>query len=267
MKHYEINYDKSAGILLLGGNKRISASDVKSAVLLKSGLIQREGMDIDDSTACPLLCLTLSDSAKLGLLQKRSEIYPVKVPGKEKRAKNISGESIGAPGQGFIPDEALKTFLAEKAPDASSYTDESGAPVISGAIVEAKASCNNYIKAATTGINPYGRIGQVTPVVDVKWVIPSETLNIRYLGTTSKMHKSKYYAEHSEIEFKVSDADHTRVVFLKRRLSEMVSVDFEIRAIERDENASGLWQVHLEYQTRDYAEGAAWANAVLGNRA
>ena len=141
--------------------------------------------------------------------------------------------------------------------------------MISGAIIEAKVACSNYVKAATTGINPYGRVGQVTPVIDVGWDAASddahapETLKIRYIGTTSKMLKSKYFSVHSEFDFKVSEADHTRVVFLKRKVAQMVSVDLEKKAIERDENASGLWQIHLEYQTGDYAEGAAWANAVL----
>ncbi len=131
---------------------------------------------------------------------------------------------------------------------------------LSTGIVEAKIKCNDYIRAATTGTNAYGRSGLVSPVVSMKHNPSDQNIEIHYLGTTSSMFSSQYFSKNPLLYYDLKRADSITSIIEEYTNNYRSVCLFERHSIERDENASGLWFLRLENSFPSSVDAALWIN-------
>jgi hypothetical protein len=133
---------------------------------------------------------------------------------------------------------------------------------IGSCIIEAKKGCNDYVKAATTGTHPYGKMGIVSPVITAECDPAAMVLTFRYMGTTSSLHKSLYFSNHPLMQFDYSASETRQYDITVHNSSYTASAVFKYDSIEKDPEANGIWYVCIENSFTDICDASAWINAL-----
>ncbi len=239
MKYDLIEYDNETKALSVNRRLRIPADQIRAAAFLPAALVVRGSREPDERNTCPVLALSLKTPVKQGLSQTDSLLLAVQ------------------------DADAAREFCSAAGCDPAAGSDSSSFSFDS-VIVEAKIGMNDYTRAATTGTNAYGRMGQVAPVIDAAVDCLAGSISVRYLGTTSKMMASRYFSAHPQMSFDMRGADwHRRLIRIRGSKYELES-EYQYRSIERDENASGLWMARVLWTVKDPVDALEWFRALDG---
>ncbi len=207
LKKYCTEIDKQNNTINVDGRCLYRFEDIENICFLPQALIHFADSEFSDNDISAFLCI-------------RGKI-PLKKLGKFPITKShniyisVSDESVSNI-QSFVASHA------EVEPKSESFNFDS-------ATAEAKRGMNDYTKAATLGVNAYGRAGIVNPVINLS--SNNTGFHISYQGTTSKGHKSAWFSAHPEIDYKISECDFIRHRLNIRRNQITASCDFEKRYI------------------------------------
>jgi len=129
-------------------------------------------------------------------------------------------------------------------------------------IVEAKKGCNNYIRGGSLGSRPYSKPGLLAPIISPEYNLKEGKIKIIYVGTNASNMTSAWFSEHPEDDFLIADSTKdTFAVNLFEGKTETTAI-FENFDIERDENATGLWQINLNQTHKSVCDALIWINTL-----
>jgi len=129
-------------------------------------------------------------------------------------------------------------------------------------VVEAKKGCNNYIRGGSLGSRPYSKPGLLAPIIAPEFYLGEGKIKIVYVGTNASNMTSAWFSEHPEDDFVLADSTKdTFAVNLFENRTETTAI-FENFDIERDENATGLWQINLAETHPSVCDALMWINTL-----
>lgn len=246
-----MKYDKvitDGANLVINGRKIIPSGDIAACSYIKNAIHLTKRDEIkDDMPRCGILALELARPYRQpsGFFMPMSKSIILRLAPDEECPE--------------VPDASR---LSREGAAHVRYLQDDGRLQIDSGIVEAKIKMNDYARAATTGTNAYGKPGLVSPVADITVYPREQRANIRYLGTTSRMFRSRYYGEHANIDFDLKTADNTRFTVIQAIAGTEAVAEYEVRRIERDEAGSGIWYLKLTKACASCVEAVSWLLAL-----
>lgn len=223
---------------LCAGKLEIALSDIEDAAVCDAA-VRFGKKDVDKGVCAVLLCLRLKTPVAqpgrlVGVLKSRNLVFRLE-----------------------LPEDARKVLAQlHQFPAVQPWTDETFP--IGKCIVEAKRGCCDYIRGGTMGSNPYGKPGLISPIIRPEMHLQQGGVTVRYLGMNCRDRDSVWFSTHPEDLFVFVSSDNTVYALSLKESGCTAYAVYQRMAVERDENATGLWYVSMETSFNNVCDGARW---------